>query len=283
MSGTLILGYDVETASESTAGFLRGARALHERFSAPWTIYLTGQTLERRLRDVQEVASDPLLTIAQHTYSHILLRSVHMRPGDGKPIHGEESEFHKQGASLPQIRDELEKTQALMRDLLGLECRGLTGPWAYHQGLAPRPDILQVVYESGIRWVRTNGRDSRGCNPTPFSEQPFFYDEQGYPDILELGVQGYQDDFYWERFDDRRHGSTYPDYLLATLEEVSRHDWVWNVCSHDHGTPTKEAFDATKAVWLGPLIARAKELGIRMVSPEELYSEMHAPLARHTG
>lgn len=50
---------------------------------------------------------------------------------------------------------------------------------------------------------------------TPFTEQPFFYGDQGYPDILELGVQGYQDDFYWDRFDDRRHGDTYDDYLFA--------------------------------------------------------------------
>jgi hypothetical protein len=87
-------------------------------------------------------------------------------------------------------------------------------------------------------------------------------------------VQGYQDDSYWERFDDRRHGEAYQDYLFATLQEVAGHDWVWNLCSHDHGTPTAEAFFETKGRWLEDLLVRAKDLGIRFLSPEQLYEEM---------
>ncbi|MBQ41949.1 MAG: hypothetical protein CME15_05775 [Gemmatimonadetes bacterium] len=106
--------------------------------------------------------------------------------------------------------------------------------------------------------------------------QPFFYVDQGFPEILELGIQGYQDDFYWDRFDDRRHGETYEDNLFATLEQVAAEDLVWNLCSHDHGTATAEVFFETKGRWLGAVIERALQLGVRFASPPDLYEELKA-------
>ena len=91
-------------------------------------------------------------------------------------------------------------------------------------------------------------------------------------------MQGYQDDFYWDRFDDRRHGDTYQDYLFAMLREVVAKNWVWNVCSHDHKTPTREAFDATKGRWLRDFLVRAVDLGCRIIAPETLYDEMRTPI-----
>lgn len=274
MSGTIILGYDIESASENTGGFLAGAVELHEKHDAPWTIYLTGKTVEERTDDILGVHRHPLLSIGQHTYNHTLLKSVHMTPGDGKPVHGSSPNFFNEGGSLEQIREEIAATQALIRERLGIECQGLTGPWGYYRGLADRPDLLRVLRDNGIRWIRTNARDSRDCQPTPLTEQPFFYADQGFPEIIELGIQGYQDDFYWDRFDDRRHGDTYEDYIRATLAEVAANDWVWNICSHDHGTPDSETFAQTKGKWIEELIVNAKELGIRFVSPPRLYDEM---------
>ena len=83
-------------------------------------------------------------------------------------------------------------------------------------------------------------------------------------------------DFYWDRFDDRRHGETYEDYLFATLEQVAAEDLVWNLCSHDHGTATAEVFFETKGRWLGALIARGRQLGVRFVSPPAFYDELKA-------
>ena len=277
MSGTIVLGYDVETASQSTAGFLAGAQLLHEKHDVPWSIYLTGVTLEKQADTIRRVSGDPLLSIGQHTYNHLLLKSVYMTPGDGKPVHNSFPNLFKPGGALEEIRVEIEKTQRLFSEQLGFPCRGLTGPWGYYRGLADRPDILQILQDNGIQWTRTYARDARDCQPTPFEVQPFFYADQGFPEILELGVQGYQDDFYWERFDDRRHGDTYQDYLFATLEEVAQNNWVWNVCSHDHGTQDQETFFQTKGQWLEDLILRAKDLGIRFVSPPELYAEWQKP------
>ena len=276
MSGTILMGYDVETASESTKGFLEGAQELHQKHDVPWTIYLTGQTIEARTDNIKRVADDPLLTIAQHTYNHVLLKSIYMTPGDGKPIHGDEQTAFVAGGTLEQIREEIESTQQMLKERIGVECRGLTGPWGYYRGLADRPDILQILEDSGIRWIRTYARDDRDCQPTPFSVQPYFYRQHGFPEILELGVQGYQDDFYWDRFDDRRHGDTYQDYLYATLKEVAHNDWVWNLGSHDHDTATKARFFETKGKWLEDFIVRARDLNIRFVGPEDYYTECQA-------
>ena len=163
----------------------------------------------------------------------------------------------------------------VIEELLQVDCHGLTGPWGYCRGLVDRPDLLQILRDNGIRWIRTNARDHRDCQPTPFSEQPFFYADQGFPEILELGIQGYQDHFYWERFDDRSHGESYQDYLFAMVDETARNGWLWNLCSHDHGTPTRRDFEE-KCGWLGDLIARAKATGLRFASPPEIYEELKA-------
>ena len=276
MNGTMVFGYDIETASENTVGFLEGATEMHEKHGVPWTIYLTGQTVEQCTDAIRKCMQSPLVTVAQHTYSHVLLKSVYMTPGDGKPVHGAEPNFFKEGGSLDQIRQEISKAQGIIKDLLQVDCRGLTGPWCYYRGLVDRPDILQILQDNGIRWIRTNARDYRDCQPTPFTEQPFFYADQGFPEILELGVQGYQDDFYWERFDDRSHGETYQDYLFAMVDETAKNGWVWNLCSHDHRTPTKQEF-LRERKWIADLIVRARDAGLRFASPPEIYNQLEGP------
>jgi len=274
MGGTIICGYDIESASECTIGFLQGASQLHHELDAPWTIYLTGNTIEKCGAEIRKFINNPLLTAGQHTYSHMLLKSIYMKPGDGKPVHGSSPNFFNKGGSLQEIHEEITRTQKLFRDTFGRECHGLTGPWCYYRGLVDRPDILQILRENDIRWIRTDGRDGRDCQPVPFTEQPFFYTDQGYPEILELGIQGYQDDFYWDRFDDRRYGHTYQDYLFTMLPRVAADNLVWNICSHDHGTSTAGIFHQTKGKWLRDFITHAKGLGIRLISPETLYQEM---------
>lgn len=276
MSGTILLGYDIESSPENTAGFLDGAEVLHARLGVPWTVYLCGNVVERSADAIKRLVGNPAVAIAQHTYSHMLLKSVYMTPGDGKPVHGALPNFFAGGGSVAEIREEILKTQDLLLGKLGVECHGLTGPWCYYRGLQDRPDLLDVLQRAGIRWIRTYGRDQRDCQPTPFTMQPFWYADQGFPDILELCIHGYQDDFYWERFDDRHNGSTYQDYLHAMIGEVCRNDWVWSFCSHDHHTPTRQAFFETKGAFLEDFIRQAKDAGARFLTAPQYYAEMMA-------
>jgi len=272
-NGLIIFGYDIENIAYSPHTFLHNVQQLHQRYEAPWTIYITGEILLRSYKDFLSVIPDPLLSICQHTYNHILLKSVYMQPNDGNLLY--QNDFHK-GGTLEQIEQEISDTQRLIKKVFNIDCEGLTAPYGYYRGLSDRPDILQILSDYGIKWVRSNSRDYRDCQPTPFSEQPFFYTDQGFPDILELGIQGYQDHFYWDRFDDRQFGNTYIDYLSAMLEKVSDENLVWNICAHDFNSEDDEQFSQNCGKWLEPFMSKAKELGVGFTSPSDLYAQMIA-------
>lgn len=76
MSGTIIMGYDVEAASESTLGFLSGAQEFHRNFGLPWTIYLTDQTVEACADGIRLFVDDPVLAVGQDTYRLIGLQQA---------------------------------------------------------------------------------------------------------------------------------------------------------------------------------------------------------------
>lgn len=62
VSRTILLGYDIESASENTGGLLERASDLHERHQVRWSIYLTGRTVEERTDDIRKALAGPLLT-----------------------------------------------------------------------------------------------------------------------------------------------------------------------------------------------------------------------------
>ena len=81
----------------------------------------------------------------------------------------------------------------MLRTTLGVECIGLTGPWCYYRGLRDRPDILQVLWEEGIRFTRTDGRNERDWHPVAIDLQPYWYDALGFPEMLEIPIHGWHD------------------------------------------------------------------------------------------
>ncbi|MBI2190829.1 MAG: polysaccharide deacetylase family protein [Planctomycetes bacterium] len=275
MRGIILVCYDVETASVSTDGFLAGARRMHRDLGVPATIFFTGKTIEARTAACVEAAGETLFTFGQHTYNHVLFKSVYMQPADGKPCHGKLN-FLREGGTFEQLQEEVNRTQELYLKTFGRPCRGLTTPWGYYRGLADRPDLLRVLHHAGIRWVRSYARDHRDCQPTPYEVQPFFYADHGLPDLLEIPVQGYQDDFYWERFDDRQHGGSYNEYLLWALGYVAERGLVFCLNSHDHGTSTAGEFDRTKGAWLRPTLEHGLKLGLRFMGCEDFYHEREA-------
>ncbi len=279
MAGTILVCYDVETASDNTLGFLDGAVPMHEEMDIPCTMSLTGETIEACTAACKAAGQHPLVCSAQHTYSHVLLKTVYMQPGDGKPCsHSADGSdtFLIEAGDLETIEQELSRTQQIFLDTFGHPCRGLTAPWGAYRGLMDRPDLLRILDKVGLKWVRSYARDHRDCQPTPFDVQAFFYADQGLPDLLEIPIQGYQDDFYWERFDDRAHGPDYTDYLSWAVEHVVANDLIWCLNSHDHGTPTAEAFENTKGVWLRDVLTKAKSAGVRFVTCEAFYREQLA-------
>ena len=134
----MLIGYDVEWRGSEpvTEAFLERARSLHHRLGVPATLFI-GQTLERCLPHFRGFVDDPLFDLQQHTYSHQLLKTVYIEDGRSVRV--------MPGVAPEATRQEVRQTSRLLREHLGVECTGLTGPWCYYRGLRDRPDILQVL------------------------------------------------------------------------------------------------------------------------------------------
>jgi len=233
---TVLIGYDVELMSDwvkeisrtpvTTSMFIEKARNMHEDLGIPCTLFVSGVTLEKNAGPLRDLVGHPLFAFGQHTYSHILLKTVVIDDGVKKEL--------IRAAAPEDIRVEIGKTQDVMKQILGLDCRGLTGPYGYYRGLQDRPDILEIIDSFGIRFLRTDARDQHDYQPVPFEHQPYWYSLQGFPDILEFPIQGWQD--YYVRV--RRGWDDVEGFIEDVTKEIdvfadtdliigyAQHDWT---------------------------------------------------------
>ena len=267
MSGIMLIGYDVEWQSDEgdvTEHFLRTAQALHARLGVPTTFFIVGRTLERCAAHFQAIVGDPLIDMQQHTYSHQLLKTVYIE--DGKSIRV------TRGVSPQETREEVRKTSRLLKEVLGVDCMGLTGPWCYYRGLRDRPDLLQILHEEGIRLTRTDGRNEKDWHPVDMDLQPYWYDALGFPDMLEVPIHGWHDCVIraevlgWEELDG------YVESIKPYIDRAAGEDKVFSLCQHDwSSTRADPAMTATEAI-----LRYAQEKGPRFATYRQYYEERKA-------
>ncbi len=259
--GTMLIGYDVEAPGREpvTVPFLARAAAIHNRLGVPATLFVVGRTLELWVPQFQAIAADPLFDLQQHTYSHQLLKTVYI--DDGKSIRVQ------RGVSLEETREELRKTNELLRRHLGVECIGLTGPWCYYRGLRDRPDILQVLWDEGIRFCRTDGRNEKDWHPVSMDLQPYWYDALGFPEILEIPIHAWHDCVIraevlgWEDLDG------YVESVKPYIDRAAAEDKVFSLCQHDWSSIREDPeMRATEAI-----IRYAQERGLSFMSYKAYY------------
>ena len=227
MAGTLLIGYDVEWLEDGdvTVPFLHQAQRLHHELGAPATMFLVGMTVERWIPDFQRIADDPLFDLQQHTWSHRLLKTVHM--DDGKSVRV------VRGIPLPEIRTEVLRTSDLIRNVLGKDVTGITGPYNYYRGLRDRPDILETLYACGIRFTRCDGRNAQDWHPVSMDLQPYWYDCHGFADVLEIPIHGWHDCVYREEVIGWGDLQGYVDSVTPYLDRAAERDEVFSLCQHD--------------------------------------------------
>ncbi|MGB9798111.1 MAG: hypothetical protein ACPLSK_05750, partial [bacterium] len=112
---TLLIGYDVEANDpEITKRFLEVAWEVHNRLSAPCTFFLVGRTLELVGGEAfRPFVENPLFDIQQHTYSHLLLKTVYIDDGEKIQL--------VRGGSLEEIEEDVGKASSLLKEILGIE------------------------------------------------------------------------------------------------------------------------------------------------------------------
>lgn len=272
MPGTILFGIDVESANENTLGFTEHAGALFKELKTPVTWYVTGNSMERYPDVFRAVNSEGFIDIQGHTYSHLLLKTVLMQLPEGLECHGQTGWVMVRGSSPDEIDTDLAKCQNIFIDTLGRPAMAMTTPWAYYRGLGDRPDLLEIVHKHGFRALRSWGRDERDCQPVPLDWKPFFYEPQGFPDILECFIHDYQDDFYWRTFAPPGEDATYGEHLRKVAERVAKEDLTWSLCSHDHGW-ANPAERKAKSEWFRTILEHALGLGIRFVTVSRYYEE----------
>ncbi len=243
MPGTMLIGYDVEWQEEGTVtgDFLATARALHNRLDVPATLFIVGRTLERNAPHFEPLVDDPLFDLQQHTYSHQLMKTLYIE--DGKSVR------LVRGVSAAETQEEVRKTNELLRRYLGVECIGVTGPWCYYRGLRNSPEILQGLHDEGIRFTRMDGRNAQDWHPVDMDVQPYWYDETGFPDVLETVIHGWHDCVIrqevlgWEDLDG------YVESLKPYIDRAAAEDKVFSLCQHDWSSIREDPdMTATEAV-----------------------------------
>jgi len=261
----LLIGYDVEVcdpASEVTKAFLQIAAPLHAELEAPCSFFICGKTLENNVKEFQQVREKwgQLIDFEQHTYSHVLLKTVVCDDGESLSL--------IKGGTLEEIRTEVERTSELLQRYLGVDCIGLTGPWGYYRGLMDRPDILEILYQLGIRFTRTYARNEKDYQPVSFEVQPFWYELQGFPEILECPIQWWQD-CVWRGAHGWENKEEYLRQLRGNIDYIAQHDLVWGYVQHDWSS-LKEDPDMSI---IRNLIEYADQRGIRLMSYRQYYQE----------
>jgi len=262
---TLLIGYDVEhmdANSGITHKFLEVAPKLHRELEAPCTFFVCGRTLEANLNRFKKVFAEysDMIDFQQHTYSHVLLKTVFRENQDGVTVF--------KGGTLEKIREEVAKSSALLKGALEIDCIGITGPYGYYRGLADRPDILDILHELGIRFTRTYARNEQDWQPVPFEIQPFWYQAQGFPDIFEFPVQGWQDCILRGKLGWKDRDG-YLNYLKSSLEYIAEHNLVWGYATHDWSSITEDS-----EMWITRnMIEYAQKLGIKLTNYAQYYYE----------
>lgn len=265
---TLLLGYDVEytTPDGTTAAFLERILEVHARWDAPLTLFLLGETIEQNVEPLRRAAASPLVSVGQHTYSHTLLRPLRVDTGS--------SVTDLPAGSAARIDEELRRTNRLLRDRLGQESVGLTAPYTYFRGLQGHPQLLEVLRRNGVRFVRSDGRDERGYQPVPRTP-PYWYDADGYPDILEIPTHGWHDCVVREDVLGWGDLDGYVALVAAEIDAAVAEDGLYSICAHDwsslRGDPELTHVDR--------ILAHARAAGMDISTYERVYEDLRAARA----
>ena len=263
---TLLIGYDVENQDIegiATRQFLKVAPKLHRELNASCTFFICGRTLENSVEEFKQVKAEygDLIDFQQHTYSHVLLKTVLRENEHGQTLF--------RGGTLEQIREEVKRASDLLKEHLDIDCTGITGPYGYYRGLSDRPDILEILHELGIRFTRTYARNEHDWQPLSFAIQPFWYEVQGFPDMLEFPVQGWQDCIIrgkigWDNLDG------YLNHVKKDLDYIAEHDLIWGYVQHDWSSIREDPDMSITS----RMIEYAQSIGVEIKSYLEFYKDL---------
>ena len=247
-----------------TAAFLERAYQTYNELNAPMTMFVTGMTLEENVNRFDRFLGDNKFDIQQHSYSHVPFKTiVEERDDEAK------TRVFREGVTLERIQEEVAKTNQLFEKHLGIKCIGITCPFAYYRGLSDRPDVLRLLYKLGIRFLRSYGRNEKDYQPVFLDVQPFLYDLQGLPDMLEIPICGWHD-VGWKTKYGWNNTDEFIEYLKTQIDIIAEKDLAWSFLQHDWSSMEDDReMNITREV-----IAYAQEKGVELLTHSDFYYRM---------
>jgi hypothetical protein len=264
---TILFGYHATSCEQTRPGVLKAFLArvgeLHAEADVPFTLFVQGDLVERNrdaLLRVRDLCGD-LVDFQQATYTGLALKTVCQNNHRGTEV------FF--GGCLEACCDDVARASDAMEEVLGVRPIGLAGPLGYYRGLSDRPDILYRLRGLGIQFLRTYTRNARDWVPVPFEEQPFFYDAQGFDDMLEIPGQG---ELTVAATEEMAHidAARFVKIVKKDIDYVAVRNLIWSFVQHDFCAIQDDPTMAnTRAI-----IDHARECGLPIMSHNAYYGSL---------
>jgi len=166
-----LVRYEGPALDECLAG-IRAVAEIHIEHNAPATFFLVGELVAHAAQALREILDHPIFDIQCHSYTH--------------------ADFLEIADDAAALTHELTDSKRLIEDTFGRPVIGITTPGAFSDGLRGQPRVLEALWDAGYRFVRSVGKGPFDSLPAPLT-QPFWYKEDGYADLLELGLHAWHD------------------------------------------------------------------------------------------
>lgn len=206
---------------------------IHREHGVPATFFMVGRVLEQHGDTLKRVfGDDPLFDLQSHTYSHQMLR---------------DNQMHGPGISLDELHREIGLGIEWVQRVFDRECIGTRSGCGFFKGFQGQPERLAVVAEYGVKYFSTDLRGPNDSIPSGL-QQAYWYDAEGYPDMLEMPGHGWHDNVLKAQGGGSWLALPWPPYV------------PWGIPHRPPQTPEEEC--TVQMRW----VDRASELGLDYLS-----------------
>ena len=183
-----IPGYDVE--SPNCLEGVRNILTIHEAHNVPATLFIVASLLDKQGDEYLNLLKDhPLIEIASHTMTHMLLRQ---HGYCGSP--GPEDKY----------REEIAGSKKRLEEHFQCSVSGFRPAVGFYNGLGGAPHLLELCRDAGYTYVSSLAWGPHDSVPA-LVRDTFTYIEDGVPELLEIPAHGWHENLMKGHTNPRPH------------------------------------------------------------------------------
>lgn len=143
------------------------------------TFFLVGRLLEVAGSEYRELLAGH--DVQNHTYSHHIIHAGHPGLYPGHPLYD----------LPPEAEKSVRRAQELIEEWFGYRPQGLCAPGGSRTGLRGQPEVLGILWEQGLRFVKSDNLGPPERPGLPSRLAPYTYAAEGFPELWELPGVGW--------------------------------------------------------------------------------------------